>query len=223
MIRTLPLVAIMASATATILILNNGGQLTTAFVLPLPTKISASTSSVIKSCFHRSSLVSRSHIISRRMPLHSMVEENVVKNTLDTPKFNQDRNGIYDLLTEDDHLALLAAHPGKIIVMKFYAPWCRTCKGLEPKFAQIAKDPKYAGLPLLFAQMSVQHSKEYIKSLNILALPSVHINAGTEGLIENFPCGPRKIPILKKKIAQVVNSRVDPKTLKLKMPQNIIT
>lgn len=68
-----------------------------------------------------------------------------------------------------------------------------------------------------FAQLTVQNNKDYIKSLGILALPSVHIYASAEeGLVENFPCGPSKVPILKKKIAQVVNTRVDPDTFKLK-------
>lgn len=52
--------------------------------------------------------------------------------------------------------------------------------------------------------------------MGVLALPSVHIYAGSEGLVENFPCGPSKVPVLKKKIAQVVNSKVDPKTYQLK-------
>ena len=86
-------------------------------------------------------------------------------------------------------------------------------KGLEPKFIQVSKDPNYSKLPLLFAQMSVQDNKEFIKSLGVLALPSVHIYAGVEGLVENFPCGPSKVPILKKKIAQVVNTKVDKQTL----------
>ena len=65
--------------------------------------------------------------------------------------------------------------------------------------------------------MSVQSNKDYIKTLGVLALPSIHINVGSEGLIENFPCGPSKVPILKKKISQVVNQKVDPETFALKV------
>lgn len=229
MTRTLPLAAVTASAMVTMF---NMGQPTTAFVLPLRTSMSSSTASAIKSCFHRSSLASDSHAISRRVALHSTVENVEEKDTVENnaeqkdtsepPVLEQDKNGLYDLLTKEDHLALLAANPDKIIIMKFYAPWCRACKGLEPKFVQISKDSKYANLPLLFAQMSVQHNKEYVKSLGILALPSVHIYAGTEGLVENFPCGPSKVPVLKKKIAQVVNSKVDAKTYQLKAPQAMV-
>jgi len=202
MTRISPLAVIRASIVATILFMNNMAQ-TAAFFLPSPTMMMSSTF--------------RSHIIRDVIPLHSSVVENMEENdTSGSPLLKQDSNGIYDLSTEEDHLALLAANPGKIIVLKFYAPWCRTCKGLEPKFVQVSKDPKYSNLPLLFAQMSVQNNKSYIKSLEILALPSIHINAGIDGIVENFPCGPRKIPILKNKIAEVVNSKVDVKTLKLK-------
>ena len=65
--------------------------------------------------------------------------------------------------------------------------------------------------------MSVQHNQAYMKSLGTVALPSVLINAGTEGLVENFPCGPRKVPILKKKITQIIKRKVDSKTHMLKV------
>lgn len=133
-----------------------------------------------------------------------------------------DEHGIYDIQSKEEHIALLNANPDKIIILKFFAPWCRACKGLEPKYIQISKDPKYEGLPLVFAQLSVAHNKDYIKSLGVLALPSVHIYSGAEGLVENFPCGPSKVPILKKKIAQVVNQKVDPATYKLKPVESCV-
>lgn len=146
----------------------------------------------------------------------SLSETEMGKKDAVPVQLQQDKNGIYDLQGKEDHLALLEQNPGKIIILKFFAPWCRACKGLEPKFVQIAKDPKYESLPLIFAQLSVAHSKDYVKSLGVLALPSVHIYAGQEGLVENFPCGPSKVPVLKKKIAQVVNQKVDPDTYELK-------
>jgi len=54
-----------------------------------------------------------------------------------------------------------------------------------------------------------------IKILGILALPSVQFYAGPLGLVENFPCGPSKVPILKRKLADIVNAYVDPKTLEI--------
>mmetsp|Transcript_5342 Transcript_5342/g.15580 ORF Transcript_5342/g.15580 Transcript_5342/m.15580 type:complete len:676 (-) Transcript_5342:327-2354(-) len=127
-----------------------------------------------------------------------------------------DENGIYEIKNKEQHQAFLKANPDKVVVLKFYAPWCRACKGLEPKFIRIRSDEKYERLPMLWAQMSIQHNKDYIKSIGVLALPSVHIYAGSEGLVENFPCGPSKVPIFKKKLASTLNLKIDPQTLQLK-------
>jgi len=103
------------------------------------------------------------------------------------------------------------------MVIKFYAPWCRACKSVEPKFLQISKDKKYANIPIIFGQLSVQHNKQFVKSLGIMALPSMQIYAGSEGLVENFPCGPSKIPMLKRKLTETINAKVDPTSFVLKV------
>ena len=119
--------------------------------------------------------------------------------------------------THKQNSAWLKANPDKLMVIKFYAPWCRACKSVELKFVQISKDPTYANIPIVWGQLSVAHNKAYVKSLGIMALPSIQIYAGSEGLIENFPCGPSKIPMLRRKIAETVNDKVDPDTLQLKL------
>lgn len=150
------------------------------------------------------------------MSLAPSAEETASPEDTDVPMPEQDENGIYQILNGEQHGAFLAAHPNEVVVLKFYAPWCRACKGLEPKFIQIRKDEKYANLPILWAQMSVQNNKDYIKSIGVLALPSMHFYGGSEGLVENFPCGPSKIPIFKKKFAAFLNERIDPRTFQLK-------
>jgi len=129
----------------------------------------------------------------------------------------QNRQGIYEIQTPEQHAAWLAANPDKLMVIKFYAPWCRACKSVEPKFVQISKDKKYDDIPIIFGQLSVQHNKQFVKSLGIMALPSMQIYAGSEGLVENFPCGPSKIPMLKRKLTETINAKVDPDTMILKV------
>jgi len=63
----------------------------------------------------------------------------------------------------------------------------------------------------------VQHNKAYVKTLGIMALPSIQIYAGSEGLVENFPCGPSKVPMLRRKITETINDKVDPDTMRLKI------
>jgi len=120
--------------------------------------------------------------------------------------------GIYEIETREEHAAFMGANKDKIVLLKFFAPWCRACKGLAPKFIALSKDEKLADLPLVFAEMSISNNKDFVKSLGVLALPSVQFYAGAEGVIENFPCGPSKVPILKKKLIALINERVDAKT-----------
>lgn len=136
----------------------------------------------------------------------------------DVPEFpSQNEHGIYEIINADQHNAWLKANPDKLMVIKFFAPWCRACKSVEPKYIQISKDDKYKDIPIIFGQLSVQHNKAYVKSLGIMALPSMQIYAGSEGLVENFPCGPSKIPMLKRKLTDTINAKVDPVSLQLKL------
>lgn len=148
----------------------------------------------------------------------SKVEETKEEEDEEIPAFPKLlKNGIYEIQNADQHSAWLNANPDKIMVIKFYAPWCRACKSVEPKFVQISRDPKYADIPIIFGQLSVQHNKAFVKGLGIMALPSMQIYAGSEGLVENFPCGPSKIPMLKRKITETINTKVDAETFVLKV------
>ena len=118
--------------------------------------------------------------------------------------------------------AFLKENNDKIVVLKVYAPWCRACKGLEPKYQQIANSKDYEDMPAVqFTSMSIQNNKDYIKSLGVLALPTVQLYKHGK-LVDNFPCGPSKVPILKKKLAELVNTSVDETTGKLKAPSDVV-
>jgi len=123
-------------------------------------------------------------------------------------------DGVYHLANEEEHKALLEAFPDKLVVMKVFAPWCRACKGLEPKFNAIVRDPKYEKLPIVWADLTIQHNKEYIKKIGVLALPTIQFYAHAQRM-DTFPCGPSKVPMLKRKLAQFVNENVDPRTLQV--------
>lgn len=118
-------------------------------------------------------------------------------------------DNIAHLSSEEDHKRFLEDNPEKLVVMKFFAPWCRACKGLEPKYKRVANagDAK----DVVFAQFDVQHNKKFVKSLGILALPNVHFYSGGESskVLESFPCGPSKVPILKKKLGEYIVNNID--------------
>jgi thiol-disulfide isomerase/thioredoxin len=119
---------------------------------------------------------------------------------------------------------LLQVHRNQLVVIKFYAAYCKACRALAPKFLQVKDDPQLAGLPVVWAEFqTTRDSKNLFRRLGVLTLPTIHFYDGTiphededaSNLIENFPCPPAKINLLKKKLARFVNSRVDPVTRQL--------
>ena len=131
----------------------------------------------------------------------------------DFPELGDD--GVYHILNRQQYRNFLQAHPDKLIVLKIFAPWCRACKGLEPKFLSIVHNDLYQDLPIVFCDLTIQHNKQFVKELGVLALPSIHFYVGTQ-LNDNFPCGPSKFPILKRKLTQLINTHVDANTRQLK-------
>jgi len=115
------------------------------------------------------------------------------------------------------HSAFLRANPDKLVLMKFKAAYCRACAALEPKFLAFKKDEQWNDLPIVWAEMTASpQNKDFFRRLGVLSLPTIHFYDGPNGLVENFACGPAKMPILAQKLKQFVEKRVDPDTRQLK-------
>jgi calmodulin len=101
--------------------------------------------------------------------------------------------------------------------MKFTAHYCRSCAQLNPRFESVVNDAQYnTNMPILWADFAASPiTKDYFRRLGVLSLPTVHFYDGPNGLVENFPCGKTKIPVLKMKLQLFQIKRVDPNTGKL--------
>lgn len=87
---------------------------------------------------------------------------------------------------------------------------------MAPKFQGLIRDEKYKDLPIVWADLNIQGNKDFVKSIGVLALPTVQLYAGDGVKIDTFPCGPSKVPTLKRKLVKLVNDHVDAKTRVLK-------
>lgn len=127
---------------------------------------------------------------------------------------------IFIIVTANINSNLLNAYPDKLIIVKFFATYCKACRSLEPKLTKVRQDPQLDDLPIVWAELAIAGwNKDFFqKTLRVLTLPTIHFYDGSRGLIENFPCGPAKIPLLKKKLARFINKRVDPQSRQLLPP-----
>jgi calmodulin len=131
--------------------------------------------------------------------------------TLALPPRDAD-TGVWNLSTPDDHEALMAASKEKLVILKVFAPWCRACKGLEPKFVQLSREFTTAldtvtPLPIEWASLTIQHNKAFVQRLGVLALPTIQFYVGGQ-LVDTFPCGPSKVPMLKRKLTALLADHV---------------
>jgi len=140
--------------------------------------------------------------------------EDEVDDSGGLPEFGAD--GLWHITNEQEYKAVLENNKDKLIVLKVFAPWCKACKGLSPKFQGLVRDEKYKGLPIVWADLNIQGNKDFVKSIGVLALPTVQLYAGDGIKTDTFPCGPSKVPILKRKLIALVNDHVDAKTRTLK-------
>jgi len=95
-----------------------------------------------------------------------------------------------------------------LVVIKFYAPWCRACRGLEPKYKRLAME--YSNKRVVFYEMSHKAitgrdgGVTFLQGLEVNVLPLVQFYAGGKR-VETFPCGPRKIELLREKLEKWQN------------------
>lgn len=87
----------------------------------------------------------------------------------------------------------------KLVVLKHFAPWCKTCQKLGPRFKGLARNPKYADAPIIFADLDISDNKRFQSSLGVVALPTIQFYANGE-IVETFAAGPTAWPKLGTKI-----------------------
>jgi len=125
------------------------------------------------------------------------------------------REGVYDIKNQKEYQAFFRDNKDKLVVLKIFAPWCKSCKALGPRYVALVKDERYEKLPIVWAQLNVAELKRFVKTIGVSCVPSVQFYMG--GVVyDSFPCGPSKVKTLKRKLAQLVNTNVDPKTLQVK-------
>jgi len=106
---------------------------------------------------------------------------------------------VSELSDGDDFQSMIESIPeGELRVIKFWAPWCRACKGLDPKFKRIAQlYPTFN-----FYGLNWEENKVFCKTIGVNALPLVKMFT-CDGEVESFPCGPKKVEILRGKLDEL--------------------
>lgn len=73
----------------------------------------------------------------------------------------------------DDHTLDEELQHSKLVFIKFYAPWCKHCKELAPKYIAMAKKYKDANSSIVFAEVDASESKELKEKYKIESYPTL--------------------------------------------------
>lgn len=86
----------------------------------------------------------------------------------------------------DEYRRLVFEETTKMTVVRFYAPWCRSCKRIEPMFEKLAK--QNPNVNFVQVPVSNQHkNKNLIDLLGVTRIPYAHIYHPQRGLVEELP------------------------------------
>jgi len=71
----------------------------------------------------------------------------------------------------------------QLVCVRFYAPWCKSCKAIESHFRRLPQT--FQGYPIKFVECPVTKDNAYLhKGLGIPSLPFAHIYHPQAGLVE---------------------------------------
>ncbi|KAA8498554.1 Thioredoxin-like 2, chloroplastic [Porphyridium purpureum] len=88
---------------------------------------------------------------------------------------------------------------GKLVVVKFGSPSCRSCKFLEKECPFISRE--FSQDTVDFVQLNLKESRDLFKELGIKTMPTVHLYRLDKGLLEEMAVAPNQISKLKELIA----------------------
>jgi thiol-disulfide isomerase/thioredoxin len=119
-------------------------------------------------------------------------ESSVAKNS-------QRLSNMYQASSKEECQTIAQDNMDRLTVFRFFAPWCRACKKIAPRFDKMARDHP----DINFVQVPYNDdSKDFIATLGIPSLPYGAVFDPTAGLIEQVNINPNKFDAFEK----IVNS-----------------
>ena len=83
----------------------------------------------------------------------------------------------------DDYKKVVADESDRIVVVRFFAPWCKSCKAAHPHFKKMASE--YSRYDVKFVEVPLTKETAYIhEGLGVPSVPFGHIYHPEAGLVE---------------------------------------
>lgn len=106
-----------------------------------------------------------------------------------------------------DYKKVVVDEPEKLVVVRFFATWCRSCKASENHFLKLvskfSRDVKFVEVPL------TKETAYMLEGLDVKTVPFAHIYHPEAGLVEEMRASKRYSSELQKKVLSYVVGSCD--------------
>jgi thiol-disulfide isomerase/thioredoxin len=113
---------------------------------------------------------------------------------------------VFVVETLQDYKRIVGEESTKVVAVRFYAPWCKACKAVQPFFYHMAN--KFPNVVFVDVPVTDQNTNLH-QGLGVQALPSGHIYHPSGGLVEELRMTRKCIPSFARKLQSYVVGRCD--------------
>jgi len=120
------------------------------------------------------------------------------------PKSN---NFVRAIENDEDFLeAMRESQGGRLVIVKFFASWCKACKSIQPRYKRLANEFHDVAS---FYEVEFSANKDLCRRLDVKKLPCVQLFRGEDGYLDTVLCGPSKFPDVRTRIEVLLGMQTE--------------
>jgi len=109
--------------------------------------------------------------------------------------------------TIDEYKEFVADEKARIVVVRFFADWCKACKAMKPDFYKLAKE---LSPDVVFVEVPLTKDNAYLhQGLGVPTVPYGHIYHPEAGLVEEQSISKKNFRRFKKKLICYIDGECD--------------
>lgn len=114
---------------------------------------------------------------------------------------------LISLDTPEEFNTLMKKHENDIVVIRFFAPWCKSCASIAPSFHRLARrNPKAIFLDIA----ATPQNSDFIQSLNVPYVPYGHIyGSSSNALVHEMKISKSDWKVFERKVKNMLQGSCD--------------
>merc|ERR1712151_535549 len=112
--------------------------------------------------------------------------------------------------TLEEYKEAVADETEKIVVVRFYASWCKACQAIKPEYYRLAKQLEEQGTNVKFVEVPLTQNNAFLhQGLGVPSIPYGHIYHPSVGLVEEQSVSKKNFRTFKTKLNSYIIGSCD--------------